>query len=610
MISSNSDVLLTMPVPNLSDKARTTVAVVTAMLLAAHLVAQPAVAITPQGLQEVLKAQQDRVAVVNKVRPTVVAIFGPGGRGGGSGVLISPDGYALSNYHVTRGAGIAMKCGLDNGKLYDAVIVGVDMTGDVALIKLLGREDFPYAQLGDSDEVEVGDWAFAMGNPFLLATDFTPTVTYGIVSGVHRYQYPAGTLLEYTDCIQTDTSINPGNSGGPLFADDGKLIGINGRGSFEKRGRVNVGVGYAISINQIKNFMGCLKSGRYVDHATLGAVVRTRDGKVLVSDILEDSDAYRRGIRFDDEIRAFGSRPISTVNGFKNVLGIYPRGWRVPLTFRRPNDQGEMETVQTFVRLAGAHRAGELARLDTSGQRGRPRGRRPGDPKPEEPKPGEQVKLNPQQKIPAEVKKFYKAKSGYANYYFNELNRKRVWEAFRQQSDFSQVPGVWQIKGTDQDGRAMEFLDSGKTLALSIPQRDLAFEVPVSLTDELRPAGSGGLAVALHLWRLFCISGDKEFTGLHYYGTAPLPGRDEHFDVLVGEYAGVDCRFYFDPQTRLLASLETFPNPDEDPCELYFNQYKKVDGRQVPGELAVRHNSFLFGRYTLKSYQFSAKAAE
>ena len=74
-------------------------------------------------------------------------------------------------------------------------------------------------------------------NPFLLATDFTPTVTFGLISGVHRYQYPAGTLLEYTDCIQIDTSINPGNSGGPLFNMKGELIGINGRGSFDKRGR-------------------------------------------------------------------------------------------------------------------------------------------------------------------------------------------------------------------------------------------------------------------------------------------------------------------------------------------------------------------------------------
>ena len=75
-----------------------------------------------------------------------------------------------------------------------------------------------------------------MGNPFLLATDFQPTATYGIVSATHRYQPPAATLLEYTDCIQTDASINPGNSGGPLFDMEGRLVGINGRCSFEKRG--------------------------------------------------------------------------------------------------------------------------------------------------------------------------------------------------------------------------------------------------------------------------------------------------------------------------------------------------------------------------------------
>src|SRR2546421_8510837 len=126
-----------------------------------------------------------------------------------------------------------------------------------------------------------------MGNPFLLAPDSTPTVTFGLMSGVHRYQYPAGTILEYTDCIQIDTSINPGNSGGPLFNMDGELIGINGRGSFEKRGRVNSGGGYAISINQIKNFMGQLKAGLDTDHASLGAEIVTDEdegsvGKLLV----------------------------------------------------------------------------------------------------------------------------------------------------------------------------------------------------------------------------------------------------------------------------------------------------------------------------------------
>ena len=226
----------------------------------------------------------------------------------------------------------------------------------MALIKLFGRDDFPYAELGDTDKTRMGDWVFAMGNPFLLAIDFQPTVTYGIISGVHRFQPPAGTLLEYTDCLQTDASINPGNSGGPLFDAEGRLIGINGRGSFEKRGRVNVGAAYAISINQIKNFLGTLRGGRIADHATLGAQVASDEGRrPVVTEILETSDAYRRGLRRDDEIVSFAGRSISTANGFKNILGILPKGWRVPMSYRREGKQYDV-----LVRLPGVHGEEEL----------------------------------------------------------------------------------------------------------------------------------------------------------------------------------------------------------------------------------------------------------
>src|SRR5262249_44586718 len=133
--------------------------------------------------------------------------------------------------------------------------------------------------------------------------------------------------LEYTDCIQVDTSINPGNSGGPLFNTDGELIGINGRGSFEKRGRVNSGVGYAISINQIKNFMGHLRAGLDTDHATLGALVQSENvegegtsSRLLVNSIIEDCDAHRRGLDEGDELVSFAGRPMSSVNQYKNVL--------------------------------------------------------------------------------------------------------------------------------------------------------------------------------------------------------------------------------------------------------------------------------------------------
>src|SRR5438270_534536 len=290
-----------------------------------------------QGLhQKVALAEKKRVEVINKARPSVVAVMARNLRGhltgNGSGVLIDEDGYCLTNWHVTSAArSPLLRCGLPDGKVYDAVLVGLDKVGDVALIKLLPKkpgDKFPYAKMGDSDQVKAGDWSLAMGNPFSLATDFTPTVTFGLVSGVHRYQYPAGTLLEYTDCIQIDTSINPGNSGGPLFNMDGELIGINGRGSFEKRGRVNSGVGYAISINQIKNFMGQLRAGMDTDHASLGASVEEKTeegaGSILTfGTMLEESDIHRRGAEPDDELVAFAGRPMASVNQYKNVLGLY-----------------------------------------------------------------------------------------------------------------------------------------------------------------------------------------------------------------------------------------------------------------------------------------------
>ena len=97
------------------------------------------------------KAQQDRVEAIARASATTVGVFGPGSRGGGSGVVISADGYALTNFHVVQSCDAFMKCSMNDGVLYDAVIVGIDPVGDVALIKLLGRDDFPFATMADSD---------------------------------------------------------------------------------------------------------------------------------------------------------------------------------------------------------------------------------------------------------------------------------------------------------------------------------------------------------------------------------------------------------------------------------------------------------------------------
>jgi S1-C subfamily serine protease len=382
--------------------------------------------------RRLLNAENERVAVIAKVRPAVTAIFAAGGQGGGSGVVISKDGYALTNFHVVEGAGPVMQCGLPDGVLYDAVLVGLDKVGDVALIKLLPKkagQDFPFAPLGDSDQLKAGDWSLAMGNPFLLATDFQPTVTFGLVSGVHRYQYPAGTLLEYTDCIQIDTSINPGNSGGPLFNMKGELIGINGRGSFEKRGRVNSGVGYAISINQIKNFMGHLRAGIDTDHATLGASIGKGENeeeginnRLVVDGIIEDSDARRRGLDEGDELVSFAGRPMSSVNQYKNVLGLFPKGWRVPLVYRRNNDKHEV-----LVRLM------QLRHTET------------GDDSKPKPRPGPPRRPPPPRNSAAT--QLYLPRPGYANAYFNNVERDRLLAAFHKQGDFAHVAGDWTIDG-------------------------------------------------------------------------------------------------------------------------------------------------------------------
>jgi S1-C subfamily serine protease len=199
-----------------------------------------------------------------------------------------------------------------------------------------------------------------MGNPFLLSLDLHPCVSRGIVSGVHRYQFPSGTFLEYTDCIQTDAAVNPGNSGGPLFNENSEVLGINGRCSFEKRGRVNVGIGYAISSNQVRYFLGDLKSGRIVDHATMNAVVSMDNhGRVKFDDVLGISDAYRSGLRYDDELIQFASRTVDSANTFKNLVGIFPKGWRLPVTIRS-NDN---DRLKILVRLGGLHSEPELIEM-------------------------------------------------------------------------------------------------------------------------------------------------------------------------------------------------------------------------------------------------------
>ncbi len=573
----------------------------------------------------VLQAQQQRIAAIAKATRSTVMVFANGGRGGGSAVVISRDGFALTNFHVVKPVGFYMQCGMADGRLYDAVLVGIDPTGDMAMIKLVGRDDFTPAELGDSDTVRPGDWCFAIGNPFLLATNFQPSVSYGIISGTHRYQPPAGTLLEYTDCLQTDAAINPGNSGGPLFDAQGRLIGINGRCSFEKRGRVNVGVGYAISINQIKKFLGYLHSGRIVDHATLGATVATDDqGHVVVSNILESSDAYRRGLRFGDQIVMFGGREITTVNGFKNILGTFPRAWRVPLSYIH-----EGQRTDIYVRLEGVHTHDELIQAVQGKPKKQPAKQIPGRGKkaelkqprgkpskpplkkaPRSPQPAPKLRRMQPPAPPAAVAKLIEKRRGYANYYFNRQNQDRVWHHFERAGLFAKTPAHWTLTGK-LDGGGPFRIELGPTTALlQLPGRRDRIDLSRDLDQQLVPAGTGGLLPALYVWQQLLRLGPAKFGEVYYLGTAPLIDHQGLYDVLVGTHNVVELWSYFDPKSGLLTAVEMYPAAHVDPCEIYFDDYKKTADCLWPHRITVRYGDGVVLRMNIEKIALGAARSQ
>ena len=616
------------------------------MSLFARLIRRPvawAAAVTAAGLgvvatpshadvpKVVLDAQARRIAVIQKVTPAVAAVCFFGGQVCGSGVVISADGLCLTNFHVVQPTGPVMQCGLADGKLYDTVLIGQDKVGDVALVKLLPRkagDKFAFVELADSDGVKAGDWSLAMGNPFGLALDFTPTVTYGLVSGVNRYQPPEGKgTLEYTDCIQIDTSINPGNSGGPLFDMTGKLIGINGRGSFEKRGRVNSGVGYAISINQIKNFLGHLKAGLDTDHATLGAAVGSADedgdlSRMVVRQILEEADSYRRGLRPEDQLVAFAGRPMTSTNQFKNVLGIYPKEWRVPLTYRRGNAKKEM-----LVRLMG-----NMDQVKEDPTKPAPGG-------PPQPGPGGGPPPNPGiAKSPA--KAMFEAKKGFANFHFNKLAQKELTDKFRTAAgDMTGFAGDWALDGT-------LVRDEGKGTDAKIAwkgNKDREIEVSMTLNgvtesvkpldlnaggaEQFLPQGSGGLYIALYQYRLmltqlkkgfapndeeiqpkFFHGGDEPIYPMPADGKPPEEMRSLRVDCEVIRTGGAfDGKFFFDKKTGQLVAMESRVTKDEDPCELYFSDFKDFSGVKLPTRVECRFGDRRYATLTVKNYTLGKK---
>lgn len=274
--------------------------------------------------------ERDIQKIIHKCLPAFVFIAG------GSGAVISPDGYMITNFHVVRDSHF-FTIRLGNGKSYRAKLVGRDQRGDLALLKLEGEKEFPYLPLGDSDGLKVGEYSIAIGNPLALGVvDQTPTVTRGIISGLHQNR--GG----YSDAIVTDAAINPGNSGGPLINMKGELIGVNGMIQTRMGLRSNTGLGFAIPSNQIKLWLPLLKDESTMDvyHGRLNGITFEKKPKpgvigAPVEKIEPNSDAFRAGFKSGDLVIELQKKKIWNPARFEGVIGIYPAGTEIAVKLKR-----------------------------------------------------------------------------------------------------------------------------------------------------------------------------------------------------------------------------------------------------------------------------------
>jgi S1-C subfamily serine protease len=231
-------------------------------------------------------------------------------RGLGSGVIFQSDGLVLTNAHVVEKSDRVF-VGLKDGRRVEAKVVGLDSLTDLALLRLLGAGPWPVATLGNSDALQVGDWAIAVGNPFGLDN----TVTMGIISNLNRNVSKLGITDKRLDLIQTDAAINPGNSGGPLLNADGEVVGINTL----VRSGPGAGLGFAIPINRARSIAKQLLATGTVSHPMIGVGLdelpdelgRTVRQGALVRSVMPGSPASQSGLRPGDVIVTAAGRPVA-----------------------------------------------------------------------------------------------------------------------------------------------------------------------------------------------------------------------------------------------------------------------------------------------------------
>jgi len=284
----------------------------------------------------------------------------------GSGVIIDARGYVLTNEHVVTGAD-KISVILPDGRKFEGTLKGSDTRSDLAIVKINAR-DLPVAPLGDSDNVQTGEWVVAIGNPFGYIVDSPkPTVTAGVVSALHR-SLPSK-KSGYLNLIQTDAAINPGNSGGPLCNLAGDVIGIN-VAIFSTTGGYQ-GVGFAIPINSAKLVIGDLIKGKSIAYGWVGVVIQDitedlgeyfgiSDQKgVLVSKIVKDSPAYRAGLKEGDVIVKFDGKKVENSKDIVVNVSRIPIGKEVELIVVR-----EKKNVKLAIKIGRMPSDEELARLE------------------------------------------------------------------------------------------------------------------------------------------------------------------------------------------------------------------------------------------------------
>jgi serine protease Do len=268
----------------------------------------------------------------------------------GSGVIIDRAGVILTNEHVVHMAE-EIKVSLTDGRTFDAQVIGSDPNYDLAVLRISG-EDLPVAPLGDSDDLMVGEWAIAIGNPFgYLLNDYQPTVTVGVVSAVNRDINTQSSTGIYKNMIQTDAAINPGNSGGPLANGDGRVIGINTFIFTESGG--SLGIGFAIPINVASRVVKEILQYGEVRRIWIGLTVvevtpylaayhNLRQGRGLfVRELEEGSPADRAGVQVGDLITEVGGEPVSNLGQAQRL--IFGAAVGDVITLRIERDGGERD---------------------------------------------------------------------------------------------------------------------------------------------------------------------------------------------------------------------------------------------------------------------------